>query len=86
MCPLLPELALPLLSWFHHLYYIQSTYFKMYRCKSLSGVLVFCAEGSLQGYGCPMGCSLKGRDKGNDSFCHDADVTLKKGKDLRLPN
>lgn len=47
---------------------------------------MFCAEGSLQGYGCPMGCNLKGRDKGNDSFCHDADVTLKKGKDLRLPN
>ena len=48
---------------------------QLYSCMDLSGVLLCCVGNPLVVSGRPSGCHLEGRDKGNNSLCHDADVT-----------
>lgn len=55
------------LSWFYQLHKFQSTYLQMHRCVTLSSIPMCHVENPRMGYICPAGCSLKGRDKGNDS-------------------
>ena len=38
-------------------------------------ILLCCVGSPLLVNGCPIGCNLEGRDKGNNSLCHDADIT-----------
>ena len=49
---------------------VQSTHLQKYRCMHLSGILVCCAGSLLLVNGCPTGCDLHGRDKGNSSLHH----------------
>ena len=66
---------LPLFPWLHHFHKVQFTYLQMYKCMDLCNPGVLCRRPLLV-YGYPTACNLEGRDKGNDSCCHGADVTL----------
>ena len=54
---------------------IQSTHLQMYACVDLSVVLLCCLGNPLLVNECLFCCNLKGRDKGNNSLYHNADIT-----------
>ena len=66
-----------LLPQFHCFPRIQPTHLQMYRSLDLLGILLCCVGNPLLVSGCLFGCDLEGRDKRNNSLCHDADITLK---------
>lgn len=57
-----PSMLLP---WLCSPHEAQSTNLHTCRCVDLSGILVYCAEDPRLGFGCPTGCNVKGRGKGN---------------------
>ena len=76
-CPvlLLPGRRRGLLPQFHCFLGVQSTHLQMHSYLDLLGVLLCCGGNPLLVNGRLLGSNLEGRVKGNNTLCHDADVT-----------